>query len=140
MTIPGLNSCTRQLGVITKKDILNAKARPGIGYDQVKDSQYGGEGNFFGNLKKFGEDLLGVLKTGRIISTVASAIPHPIAQVVGSVARNLGLGDGEGGVVIEPSQYHDYGCGEGDGVSVGGVPVGGRKMTRAELKSRLRRM
>lgn len=135
MTIPGLNSCTRQLGVITKNDILNAKAKPGIGYDQVKDSQYGGEGNFLGNLKQFGSNLLNFLKTGRLISTVASAIPHPIAQVVGNVARNLGLGEGEGGVVYEPSQYHDYGCGEGEGVS-----VGGRKMTRAELKSRLRRM
>lgn len=178
-TIPGLNSATRQLGVITKNDILNAKEKPGVSYDQVRESLYGGEGNFFSNLRDFGSKVLDFLRGSKIISTVASAIPHPIAQTIGTVARNIGLGDGrhmahheymghgdhmgygdgygshlgaikgwetrykhmghgEGGVIIDPSQYHDYGCGEG--VSVGGVPVGGKKMSKKELKNRLKKM
>jgi hypothetical protein len=45
-TIPGLNSATRQLGVITKADILNAQSKPGVDYDDIRESSYGGEGNF----------------------------------------------------------------------------------------------
>ena len=140
-TIPGLNSATRQLGVITKSDILNAQSKPSVDYDDIRDSAYGGEGNFLSNLKKFGSKVNDFLRKSKIISSVASTIPHPIAQTIGSVARNLGYGDGYrkmGGVVIDPSQYHDYGCGEG--VMVGGVPVGGRRMSRADLKHRLSEM
>jgi|SRR5271154_751755 len=149
-TIPGLNSATRQLGVITKSDILNAKSRPGVTYDQIRESLYGGEGNFLSNLKNFGSKINDFLKSSKIISTVASAIPHPVSQTIGAVARNLGYGDdygqqsaalqrrymgnGEGGIVIDPSQYHDYGCGEGVYAS------GGEHMSRKELKNRLRRM
>ena len=143
-TIPGLNSATRQLGVITKADVLNAQSKPGVDYDEIRESQYGGEGNFLSNLKKFGSKINDFLKKSKIISSVASAIPHPIAQTIGSVAKNIGYGDGyrrmgygngvSAGVVIDPSQYHDYGCGEG---VVAGVPVGGRRLSRAELKHRL---
>jgi hypothetical protein len=137
MCIPSLNSCTRQLGVITKNDILQAHSKPGISYDEVRESQYGG-GNFLSNLKDFGSNLLGFLKGSKLISSVASAIPHPIAQTIGSVARNLGYG--QGGVVIDPSQYHDY-MGSGEGVMAGeGVAVGGRRLTRTDLKHRLSRM
>jgi hypothetical protein len=141
-TIPGLNSATRQLGVITKSDILNAMSKPGVSYDQIRESQYGGGGNFLSNLKDFGSKILGFLQGSKLISNVASAIPHPIAQTVGAVARNLGLGDGyrhrRGGIVIDPSQYHDYlGSGEGDYED---EPVGGRKLTRKDLKNRLKRM
>lgn len=131
MTIPSLNSCTRQLGVITKNDILNAQSKPGVNYDDIRESLYGG-GNFFSNLRDFGAKVLDFLKGSKIISTVATAIPHPAAQVVGSVARNLGLGK-QGGIVIEPSQYHDHGCGEG-------VMVGGRNLDRSDLRSRLRNL
>jgi hypothetical protein len=140
MTIPGLNSCTRQLGIITKSDILNAMSKPGVSYDQIRESQYGGGGNFLSNLKDFGSKILRFLQGSKLISNVASAIPHPIAQTVGTVARNLGLGDSyrRGGVVIEPSLYHDYlGSGEGDYED---EPVGGRKLTRKDLKNRLKRM
>lgn len=117
-------------------------------------------------MRDFGSKILDFLRGSKIISTVASAIPHPAAQAIGTVARNIGFGDGEGnhfaypgralhphhnlyshmghmghgdgGVVIDPSQYHDYGCGEG--VNVGGVPVGGKKLTRKDLRHRLKKM
>ncbi|HTO16895.1 MAG TPA: hypothetical protein VLZ83_14095 [Edaphocola sp.] len=125
-TIPGLNSATKQLGVITKEDVLNAQTKPGISYDEVQESLYGG-GNFLSNLRNFGSKLNNFLKNTKLISNVASSIPHPYAQTVGNVAKSIGYG--QGGVVIDPSQY--------GGVRVGGVPVGGRKLTRAELKQRL---
>jgi len=152
-TIPGLNSATRQLGVITKSDILNAKSKPGVTYDQIQESQYGGSGNFLSNLKDFGSKINNFLKESKIISTIASAIPIPGVPILGNIARNLGYGnegyghEGEGrrhymdrgGIVIEPSQYHDYGCGEG--VMAGeGVTVGGRRLTRDELKHKLNRL
>lgn len=126
-TIPGLNSATRQLGVISKSDILNAKSQHGINYQDIIDSQYGGEGNFLSNIKRFGTKLNDFLKSSKLISTVASNIPHPISQSIGSVARNLGYGEG---IVIDPSQYEDHGCGEG-------VTVGGKMLSRKELKRRL---
>lgn len=158
-TIPGLNSATRQLGVITKSDILNAKSKPGVTYDEIKQSQYGGEGNFLTSLKDFGSKIHDFLKTSKAISSIASAIPHPISQTVGTIARNLGYGDGygthegalkgwetrrrhmgmgDGGIVIDPSQYHEYGCGDGEGEGV--IAAGGRRMTKKELKDRLKRM
>jgi hypothetical protein len=134
MTIPGLNSCTRQIGIITKNDILNAQSKPGVTYNQIQESLYGGEGNFFNNLKDFGSKINDFLKNSKIISTVASAIPLPGANVVGSITRNLGYGE-RGGIVIDPSQYHDYGCGEGEGVA-----VGGRMFHKSNLKHRLSKL
>jgi len=137
-TIPGLNSATRQLGVITKNDILNAKSKPGVTYDQIQESQYGGGGNFLSNLANFGSKINDFLKNSKIISTVSSLIPHPISQGISAVSRNLGYGN-EGGIVIDPSQYHDYGCGDGEGV-MAGVTVGGRRLVRNELKHRLNKI
>lgn len=129
-TIPGLNSATRQLGVISKKDIIDAQSKPGVTYDQIRESEYGGEGNFLSNLRKFGSKIHEFLKDHKVISRVAHAIPHPISHSVGDIFENLGYGEHErGGIVIDPSQYHDY----GDGVS-----VGGKRMSHSDLKRRLR--
>jgi len=137
-TIPGLNSATRQLGVITKNDILNAKSKPGVTYDQVRESQYGGSGNFLSNLMNFGSKINDFLKDSKIISTVSSLIPHPISQGIAAVSRNLGYGE-KGGIVYDPSQYHDYGCGEDGGV-MAGENIGGRRLGRNELKHRLNKI
>jgi len=137
-TIPGLNSATRQLGVITKNDILNAKSKPGVTYDQVRESQYGGSGNFLSNLMNFGSKINDFLKDSKIISTISSLIPHPISQGISAVSRNLGYGE-QGGIVYDPSQYHDYGCGEDGGV-MAGENIGGRRLGRNELKHRLNKI
>jgi len=136
MTIPGLNSCTKQLGVITKSDILNSKSKPSVTYDQIRESQFGGEGNFLSGLKDFGSKINNFLKESKLISTIANAVPLPGASAVGTIARNLGYGQAgygrQGGIVIDPSQYHDYGCGED-----GGVMAGGRELPRSNLRNRL---
>lgn len=136
-SIPGLNSATKQLGVITKSDILDAQMKPPISYDDVRESQYGA-GNFLSNLKNFGENVNDFLKKSKIVSSIASNIPNPISQSIGNVAKNLGYGNyhNNGGVVIDPSQYHDYGC----GVNVGGVPVGGKMMSKNDLIKRARKI
>jgi hypothetical protein len=127
MTIPALNSCTRQLGVITQNDILDAQRQPGVSYDDIRETPYNG-GNFLSNLKNFGQKLNKFLKDSHIISIVASNIPLPIAQYIGTVAHNLGYG--QGGVVIDPSQYHNY-YGEGEA-------SGGKRLTKNELRKRLK--
>lgn len=131
-TIPGLNSATRQLGIVTKEDVLNAQMKPSINYDDVRDSLYGGEGNFFSNLRDFGSKINDFLKSSKVISTVASALPFPIAQTIGTVAKNIGYGEGncDGGIVYEP-RYHDYGS---------GVSLGGKHLSKKELRNRLKNM
>ena len=63
---------------------------------------------FWDDLKDWGHNAIKWLKDNKIVSSIANAIPHPIAQQVGKVAENLGFGDG-------------------------GMQVGGKKMTRKEL-------
>ena len=128
-TIPHLNGAVKQLGVITQNDVLDAHSKPGVSYDLIRDSEYGGGGgNFLGNLKDFGSKILNFLQGSKLISNVASAIPNPIAQTIGSVARNMGYGEGQGGIVIDGSQYGQ------------GVMSGGRQMSHKELRNRLNRM
>lgn len=131
MTIPGLNSCTKQLGVISKQDILNAHANHHVSYDDIREVPYGG--NFLSNLKKFGHRINEIIKKSRIGSELAKEIPYIGAPLSRSI-QNLGYG--EGGVVIDHSQY-DAHC---DGGVYAGVPVGGRKMSHRDLKHRLSRM
>ena len=57
------------------------------------------------------------IKDNKLISSIASVIPHPIAQTVGQVARSVGLGD----EIYDPSE-------------------GGRIATRRELMRRVRAM
>lgn len=116
-TIPGLNSAVRQLGVISKSDVLNAQTKPGVDYEDVIES--GSGGNFLSNLKKYGSKINDFLRKTKAVSTIASAIPHPIAQNIGNVAKNMGYG------VIDPSRYHGSSC-------------GGRLLTRSELRDRLK--
>lgn len=136
-TIPGLNSATKQLGVISKADVLDAQSRPdlSVDYEDIRESQYGGEGNFLSNLKKFGSKVNDFLKNTKLISTVLGEIPHPSAQKFLPIARKLGYGE-EGGVVIDHSQY----CDNHGGVGVGGVPVGGIRLGRSDLRKRLKRI
>lgn len=142
-TIPGLNSATKQLGIISKEDVLNAQKQQGIDYDDVKEDGYGG--NFLSGLKKFGHKFNKFLRKHKPISTITGMIPGPRAQIASQVARSLGYGNG--GVVVDPSQYggeydeefEDFDEYEGDGVLVGGVPVaGGARLSRKSLRKRLK--
>jgi hypothetical protein len=98
------------IGVITSQDILDCQQSPFVNY---KDVEMVNGGDFFSGLKSFFSGVNNLLKDSKVISTVSGLIPHPISQGISAVSRNLGYGDG-------------------------GVMVGGRQLTRAQLKNRLR--
>jgi hypothetical protein len=117
-TIENLNSIP-QIGVLSKEDILNSRRDPAINY-KATDSIYGGD--FVTKLKHFGRNALAGIKT--VLPYVADA-----AKIIATVAPLIGLGEGEG-------------------VMMGGVPVGGegarahrkkggKVISRAELHRRL---
>jgi hypothetical protein len=111
-TIPGIGSAQHQDAPLSKGDILDSQSQPGVNYRKVQSLN---GGDFLSSLRDFGNTINDFLKRTKIISTVSGLIPHPIAQGISSAARNLGYGDDEGGVAIQ----------------------GGRRMTKAELQSRL---
>jgi len=81
---------------------------------------YGGDfKDFVNKVSAFFKPVVDFLKKHKIISTVASLIPHPIAQGVATASRAVGFGDG------------------GDD---GGMTIGGRVATRAELMRRLKNL
>jgi hypothetical protein len=64
------------------------------------------------------------LQDSKVVSTVASTIPHPVAQAVGTVAKNYGYG------------VDDIAGGPAMGIAAG---VGGRVLSNAEIKRRIKR-
>lgn len=134
-TIEGLGKASTNIGVISSKDILDAKQSPFVNYRDVQEVN---GGNFLSGLKDFGRKLLPILKKGneflrdtQAISKGLSAIPHPYAQLGSQAARAIGYGEGiyAGGCGM---------CGTGKCVcNQGGVLVGGRSLSRSQLKNRL---
>lgn len=119
-TVQGPGQCTQQLGVISPQDVLDAQENPAINYKDIEDVK---GGDFWSGLRDFGAKLLpylemanNLLKSTKIISNVASRIPHPVAQTIGQAANMLGYGEG------------------GDD---GGVLLGGRRLGRHALHKRM---
>ena len=78
---------------------------------------YGGSfQDFVTGLKNFFTPINNFLKDSKIISTVSGLIPHPISQAISQGAKTLGYGED------------------------GGMVVGGKAMTRAELLRRVRKL
>ncbi|SRR6266568_4072743 len=122
-TIQALGQASTNVGVITAKDVLDCQQNPMISYADVENVN---GGDFFSGLKSFGSKLLPFLKKAhdfikknKLISTGLSYVPHPAGKVGSVIARTLGYGEGEG---------------EGEGE---GVLIGGRQMTRAQMRKRL---
>lgn len=134
-TIEGLGKASTNIGVISSKDILDAKQSPFVNYRDVQEVN---GGNFLSGLKDFGRKLLPILKKGneflrdtRAISKGLSTIPHPYAQIGSQAARAIGYGEGVyAGCCM---------CGTGKCVCnpQGGVVIGGRSLSRSQLKNRL---
>ncbi len=121
-TIEGLGKCSTNIGVITQEDILTAKQSPWVSYHDIEDIN---GGNFLSGLKNFGREILSIakpvnqfLRDNKVISTIASQIPHPLAQAVGSVASKYGYG----------------GCNNNMG---SGVMTGGKHLSRKMLSRRM---
>lgn len=71
-----------------------------VPYNEVMKHYGGSFGDFMNKIGRALGKAVGFLKDSHIISNVASMIPHPIAQTIGTSARAIGLGDGDGGRVM----------------------------------------
>lgn len=101
------NTSNTNIGVLTELDVLQSTSSPLINYDSVR-SLYGGD--FFGDIKTFGKNLF---------SGIERALPV-VSSIVGQVAPIIaGLGMDDMG-----------GCNAG-------ALVGGKRMSRRNLKNRL---
>ena len=122
-TIERLGQCSRQIGVITSNDILDARSKPGYNWKDVEDVN---GGSFLDGIKEFfSTKVLPLLKQSRLASNLASAVPF-VGPALSKSIHNLGYGEGEGGC-------NGYGYTGGDG----GVLLGSGKMTKSSLRRRL---
>ncbi len=128
-TVQSMGQCSTQIGVITPKDILDCQERAAVNY---KDIENVNGGDFWSGLRDFGAKLLPFLskahdfiRDNKVISSVASMIPHPVARGVATAARVLGYGEGMDGMMPEAA-YED-----------GGVLLGGRQLHRGNLRKRM---
>lgn len=111
-TIENLNSVP-QIGILSKEDILNAKASPYINYSSA-DNIYGGD--FLGKFKKFGNKIYRGIKD---IAPYAIDAGKIAMQVAPYILPLLGLGE-------------DQDCD-------GGVMIGGKKMPKIKGSSLIAR-
>ncbi len=115
LTISQLGACVHQLGVVSKMDVLEVQDQPGLNY---RDVQRVNGGDFLDSLANFGSRINEFLKSSKLISTVSGLIPHPLGQVGSQVARSLGYG-------------YEGGCEEG------GIAIGGKRMSKKEIRKTL---
>ena len=130
-TVVSMGQCSTNIGVITPQDILDCQQNASVNY---KDVEHINGGDFWSGLRDFGAKLLpylqmanNFLKSTKLISTVATKIPHPVAQTIGNAARFLGYGEGEGLDGMMPEAAMDD----------GGVLLGGRRLHRKNLHARM---
>lgn len=115
-TITSLGSAQHQLGVISKKDVLEARSLPSINYRMLG-------GDFFTDIKNLGSNVLDWLKNHKVLSTgakIASNFGVPFANSVSDLASSQGYG------MV-------------GGLTTGGQALitGGARMTKAQIRKRL---
>jgi hypothetical protein len=140
-TIETIGRSSANIGVISSQDILDCKAKPFLNYEDVQSVN---GGDFLTGLKEFfTQTIPGLLRKSKLASNLANLIPV-VGPAVSKSISNLGYGHedyGEGVLLDEPYRsQQDYRMGqEGEGVRVGGVPVGGRHLDRRHLRSHMRK-
>lgn len=132
------NRSVSQIGVVSKLDVIGSRMSPFVDYNMLYNIH---GGSFWSSLKSFGNKVLHGLervhdfvKQNQLISkglSAASLIPQAaaVAGPAATIARSLGYGDG--GVLIDNSQFAPYGPYEGAGRR---HKKGGKLMSRAALK------
>lgn len=109
-----------QIGILSKDDVVNAKAIAGVTYEDVLDV-YGGD--FFSDVGAFFK------KIPKGIADVATFTKDnilPIAQAVAPLLAGLGM-PATGGKLINPEAR-------------GGLLIGGQKLTKSDIRRRMKRM
>lgn len=109
--IPQQGRANQQIGIVSAQDVLDAKQQEGINYRSIERTG----GSFLSDLGNFAGKINDFLGQSKLISNVASLIPHPIAQAVATGAKALGYG--KGGCDMEGS----------------GVVKGGKKYSKSRL-------
>lgn len=134
------NRSVSQIGVVSKLDVIESRMSPFVDYNMLYNIH---GGNFLSSIKSFGKKVLAGLekvhdfaKQHKLLSkglSAASLIPAaaPLAGPAAAAARALGYG--EGGVLVDPSQFSPYGPMEG----AGRHKKGGKKMSRSELRKHI---
>lgn len=123
-------SAMASIGVVSKEEVLMAPMSDSISFNELQ-TIYGGD--FFGRFKNFLGDVNSFLKKYKPISAISGAIPHPTAQAVSNLAKTFGYGEGGVSAGVLAGEYR-----MNDQHGEGGVLYGGRKLTKEELKKRLR--
>ena len=108
-----------------------------VPYRKVMKHYGGSFSDFISKVGAFFRPVVDFLRKSKLVSTVASMIPHPIAQTIGQVASKTGFGDGRrrrgrGGFVAVGDDGDDGGmsaCGDGGAV-----------MSRADLLQRIKEL
>lgn len=138
------NRSVSQIGVVSKMDVIDSRLSPFVDYNMLYNIH---GGNFWSSLKSFGQKVLhglerahDFIKQHKLLSkglSAASLIPQaaPFAGPASAVARTLGYGDG--GVLVDPSQFAPYGPAEGAGRRKAHKKRGGALMSRAELRDHI---
>lgn len=128
-TITNSGSALTQTAVISTKDILSAKQKPYYSYLDVQEVN---GGNFMTGLKNFGQKAIKnlskanqFLKDNKVISK-ASDLASYIPGAVGDVAKDIN----------RVSTQYGYGY---DQEPMGGVVLGGKSMSKQQLRNRLKR-
>lgn len=92
-----------------------------VPFDELTEHYGGSFKSFMGKVWKGIKKVHNFVKDNKLVSTIAKQIPIPQAQMVAQKAAEMGYGDYDAGMVVAGSE-------------------GGRKMTRAQLKRRIRNM
>ena len=117
------NNAISQIGIVTKKDVIESKNAPLIHYQDVQHI-YGG--NFFSGLKNFASRIWDGIK--KALPMVKKALPYVAQglQTAEQLIPLLGLGEEEEEYIRQMMEQRGAGV------------VGGRRMTRKQLRKKLR--
>lgn len=131
------NRSVSQIGVVSSQDILDAKQHLADYVDYETIQEVNG-GNFFSGISKFGHNILERIRpiAKRIYEIGKKVAPYVktglnIAKTIAPYLAGLG-DDEEGGILVGDQPNYQY-CGNGS-------MVGGKMMSKAKLRNRLKRI
>jgi hypothetical protein len=105
-----------------------------VQFSKVKKHYGGSFGDFMSKVGSFLKPVLDGLRSTKAVSTIASLIPHPAAQLVGQAASRMGFGGIQGGI------QGGFSAGEMPSEDDLNCALGGRGISKAELKRRLKQL